>query len=42
MPELPAGKGVDGRVTGEQAKAHAESLNATFNLIDREFSDRIR
>ena len=41
LPELPAGKGIDGRVTGEQVKAHAESLNATFNLINREFSDRI-
>ena len=27
LPELPVGKGVDGRVTGEQVKAHAESLN---------------
>ena len=41
IPELPAGKGVDGRVTGEQVKVHAESLNATFNIIDREYSNRI-
>ena len=41
MPELPAGKGVDGRVTREQVKTYVEALNASLNLIDREYSDRI-
>ena len=41
LPELPAGKGVDGRVTGEQVKTYAEALNSILNLIDRQYSDRI-
>jgi hypothetical protein len=41
VPELPAGKGADGRITGEQFKAHCESLHATLNIIHREYSSRI-
>ena len=41
IPELPGGKGADGRLTREQLKGHVDALHSTFNFIDREFSNRI-
>ena len=41
MPEPPKGDGLQGRISSEQLKSYVESLQATFNLIDREYSDRL-
>ena len=41
MPELPAGNGLQGRISSEQLKAYIDSLQAIFNLIDKEFSNRL-
>ena len=41
MPELPAGNGLQGRISSEQLKTYIDSLQAVFNLIDKEFSNRL-
>ena len=41
LPELPVGKGVDGRIIAEQLKGYCESLHSTLNIVDKEYSSRI-
>ena len=41
LPDLPEGKGVDGRFTPEQVKAHGTELHSVFNLIYSEYANRI-
>ena len=41
VPEPPEGEGLGGRVTAEQVKAYIEALSAVFNMIDKEYSDRL-
>ena len=41
VPEPPEGNGLGGRISAEQVKSYIEALSAVFNMIDKEYSDRL-
>ena len=41
LPDLPAGKGADGRINAEQLKAYCEALQSNLNIVDKEYSRRV-
>ena len=38
IPAFPKGKGLDGRLTPDQLKAHVQSIRSRLNIIDKGFS----